>query len=87
MNDDRRAELRRAIKLIDEAISALDEAKGIIEECRDEEQEYFDNMPESLQSGDRGAAAQEAIDTMDSVADAIDNFVGEGYEALIEGVL
>lgn len=32
-----------------------------IEEVRDEEQDCFDNMPESFQAGEKGSAAEEAI--------------------------
>lgn len=40
MNKARRAMLQKAIE-------AIDEARALIEECRELEQEAFDNMPES----------------------------------------
>lgn len=47
-----------------------------LEECRNEEEDAFDNMPESLQDGERGEAMQEAISAMEdadsSIQDAID---------------
>ena len=36
-----------------------------------EEQEAFDNMPESLQGGDKGQDAQTAIDTLEQAKDAV----------------
>lgn len=41
MNDARRKEIEKALGLISEA-------KSILETARDEEQEYFDNMPENM---------------------------------------
>ena len=41
--------------------SVLEDAEAI----RDEEQEYFDNMPESLQGGEKGDTAQNNIDVLD----------------------
>lgn len=47
MNKARRAMLQKAIE-------AIDEARALIEECRELEQEAFDNMPESIQCSERG---------------------------------
>ena len=64
------AERRKAINT---AISSLEEIKATIEELQNEEQDYYDNMPESFQSGEKGekgeaaaGALQEAIDSVDS---------------------
>ena len=51
----------------------LREAQSIIECCKDEEEEAYDNLPESFQDGERGEEMQEYIDTMDEVLDAIDD--------------
>lgn len=37
----------------------------------DEEQEAYDNMPESLQDTERGERSQNAIDTLESVRDQV----------------
>jgi len=50
MNKDRRTEINKAIGMLQEALS-------ILETARDEEQEYYDNMPESLQGS--GASRQQ----------------------------
>jgi len=42
----------------------------------DEEQEYYDNMPESLQDSERGEQSQEYIDTMESALDDIESALG-----------
>lgn len=62
---------QRQKDLLDVAES-LQEALDRLSEVRDEEQEAFDNMPESLQYGSRGGAMQEAIDTMDEWESEID---------------
>lgn len=64
MNKARRKELNRAVEL-------LEEAQSIIESCRDEEQEYMDNMPENLQESEKYYAAEEAVDNMNEVYDVI----------------
>lgn len=64
MNKARRKELSRAVEL-------LEEAQSIIESCRDEEQEYIDNMPENLQESEKYYAAEEAVNNMDEAYDKI----------------
>ena len=39
---------------------------GVLETVRDEEQDAFNNMPEGIQNGDRGATSQNAIDELES---------------------
>ena len=58
MNKDRREELLDVSQLLDDAIDRLGE-------IRDDEQDAFDSMPESLQYSSRGDAMQEAINTLD----------------------
>ena len=58
-------------------ITLITNAMGIVEEAKDEEQDYFDNMPESFQNGDKGEAAEEAISYMEDSAQALDNAMDE----------
>ena len=76
MNKQRRKEIAQALAMVETA-------KGILEACRDEEQDYFDNMPESFQSGQKGEEAQAAIDAleeasslMEDVSNALDELAG-----------
>ena len=64
MNNDRRKNISAALELVAEAITALEEA-------RDEEQEYFDDMPENLQSSERGENAEEAVSILDNAIDEL----------------
>lgn len=73
MNKARRKELASIVELIEEARERLESVK-------DEEQEDFGNMPESLQDSERGETMQEYIDTMEELLDALDDGVDELQE-------
>lgn len=75
MNADRR-------KRIAEAAALVEQAQSILESCRDEEQEYYDNMPESLQSGEKGEKAQTASDALDSAVSTLEDVVSSIEEAV-----
>lgn len=49
----------------------VDTLKEEIEGLQEDEQNYFDNMPESFQQGDKGDAAQSAIDKLCEAVDAL----------------
>ncbi len=53
----------------------LDDLKAEVEGIRDDEQEAFDNMPESFQNGDRGADAQGSIDQLEEGIAAADEML------------
>lgn len=88
MNNQRRKAIAAALSTF-EALNLNDVANILadVEALRDEEQEYFDNMPEGLQGGDKGSMAEEAIgqleeaierlqeivDAVDTVVDALNN--------------
>lgn len=65
-------ERRKDIASIVEELEALQER---IEIVRDEEQDYFDNMPESFQSGEKGMAAEEAISNLDDAFGEMDTII------------
>lgn len=62
MNAMRRKHLARAIQMIYDA-------QEIIEMVKEEEQEAFDNMPESLQESERGETMYDNIDTLGEISD------------------
>ena len=65
MNKQRRKEIAKAIDLIEQA-------REILEAVLDEEQEAFDNMPESLQSSERGETMEEYISTIEDFLDYLE---------------
>lgn len=73
MNKDRRKEIQEVADRIGELATLRDELKDAIESIRDEEQDYFDNMPESFQYADRGLKAQEAVDALNEAIDLLDS--------------
>lgn len=78
MNRSRRKELKRAVDLINQA-------KEIIEMCRDEEQEAFDNLPESIKFSDRGEMMEDYVSeieyALDSIESAVDSLTDDVIEA------
>lgn len=76
MNKDRRARIQALIK-------KLEDIKEDIDFIKDEEQEYYDNMPESIQAGEKGDKAQEAVDNLDYAYSQIDEVI-EYLEGALE---
>ena len=71
MNKARRAQLEALLP-------QLEDVKDALELLREEEQDYFDNMPEGLQSSERGEAAENAVSAMDEAIGSLD----EAFEAI-----
>lgn len=60
-------------ELIDDGMEdAVDDIKNDIETIRDEEQEYYDNMAENLQGGEKGENAQNAVTELESAMNMLD---------------
>lgn len=76
MNNSRRKELSSLHE-------QLDFIKAEVERIRDEEQEYFDNMPESFQYGEKGEKAEAAIENLDNALSSLE----EVLDAIDEAVL
>lgn len=77
MNRERRTRLKaldfvglRA--LIADVKARVEVMREEVEAIRDEEQEALDNMPESLQEGERGEAMNTAIEQLESLIDGLD---------------
>lgn len=74
MNKDRRKQIDAIIKRLEEELTPLiEEIKTDIENVRDEEQDYWDNMPESFQNGEKGERAQASIDALEYVVSDIED--------------
>lgn len=69
-------------KHLTEAYELLEQARCIIEACRDEEQDAFDNLPEGIQASTRGEDMEENVAQMDDAISSIEeamDIVGEYY--------
>ena len=75
MNKARRKEIARAIEL-------MEQAREILEAVRDEEQETFDNMPESLQGSERGEAMGGYIYTLEECMETLDT---DSLQEIVDG--
>ena len=89
MNAKRRKNISQAIAFINYAKGKLEEAKDILETCAGEEEEYRDNMPESLQESEKAEKADEAVSnleestsTIEEVVDELDNQISELENAI-----
>ena len=60
-------------KAIEEIIDQLGMLKEQVESISEEEQEAFDNLPESIQYSERGDAMGEYVADLDDAASSIDD--------------
>lgn len=60
---------RKLLTLIEKDIS---EILSRLENIEESEQEAFDNMPEGIQNSERGEKAQETLDELSSMKDALE---------------
>lgn len=60
------------MKQMEEAAALLTAAKEAIESIKEEEEEAYDNLPDSFQEGAQGDQMQENINAMDEVIDNLD---------------
>lgn len=82
---------RNAIdSVINELIEKFEEIKAEaidqLSEIRDEEQEAYDNLPESLQESERGENMQNCIDALEYFMSDLENMEIEGTDDLIEEI-
>ena len=84
MNNQRRKDIDAALKLVADARAAIDALREAIEPIKEEEQEYYDNMPESLQGGEKGEAAQAAIDALENAMSDLEGIDLDAIEGALE---
>ena len=68
MNKNRRQQLNGLL-------DGLERIKDELEAVCEEEQDYFDNMPENLQGSIRGTESEEAIDAMNDAVSALEDVI------------
>lgn len=72
MNKSRRKEIEAAIKLLEAAQSSIEAARDAVETIKSDEEEYRDNMPETLQGGEKYERADTAVNNLEEVYEALD---------------
>lgn len=85
MNKDRRKEISKIVGLLQEISVKLDEAKLIVEQVAQEEREFYDNMPENMQSGDNGQKADQAASDLEEVQSTLENIDIDDLVGRLEG--
>lgn len=65
MNNDRRRQL-------EDVKDSLDEAIALLNDIKDEEQDAYDNLPESLQASANASKMTDAIDTIDDAISSVE---------------
>lgn len=66
---------------IDNAIQLAYKLQEEIENIQQDEQEAYDNLPESLQYSERGETMEQAIDNLDSALSSIEELIDYLTEA------
>ena len=89
MNAPRRKKLQAIIEAIEELKSQLEDQQTDLEELKDEEMEYFENIPENLQSSERyeraetsSSALEEAYDTLYNLISSLEDVTSSIQEAI-----
>lgn len=73
MNEKRRKSIAAVSLAASKIADCIERLQGMVEALQEEEQEYYDNMPEGLQAGEKGSAAQDASDALGSAVDCLVN--------------
>ena len=69
------------LKRIGDVLARMEEVKEEVAAIMEEEQEALDNMPEGIQSSERGDHMQNVIDTLSDAESDIDNAIS-GLEGI-----
>lgn len=85
MNKERRKQIKKVIAKLDEIQSLLEEVRSEIESIKDAEEEYRDNIPENMQSGERYERAEAACESLEEALSGFDNLEEPFWE--IQGYL
>lgn len=84
MNRTRRGEIAAVVKRLNGLAAELADLRDSVEMIRDEEQEYFENMPEPFQYGERGQAAEAALGGLDEALSALEDFDADAIVTSLE---
>ena len=68
-------------KQLDELISKIEDVKVELESIMSDEDEYRDNMPESLQESERYQNSEDASSSMEGAMEALDEAIEKLEEA------
>lgn len=75
MNKVRRANIKETVDLIERV-------KSVLESILDEEQDYYDNIPENLQSSQRAEDSEDAISNLEDAISNLEEAIGNLEEVV-----
>ena len=84
MNAARRKTIHDIIEKLEAIKADIEEAKEAVDSVASEEREAFDNMPEGVQSSDRGQQMEGNADALETAAYDLDIDIDSIIEALEE---
>jgi len=84
VNEDRRREIAALAPDLSQLADQVLRISGLVEQIRDDEQEYLNAMPEGLKSSDRGTAAESAIAALDQVLSDLQSIDTAGVLSSLE---
>jgi len=82
MNAERRNRIENLSTQLRGIQEQLTEIKDVLSNIRDDEQEAHDNMPEPIQAGAKGDAAQECVDQLSDAVDGLETLESEAGNAI-----
>lgn len=87
MNKARRDSLKLALGKIETLTAYIEEIKEDLQGVLDEEEEAYDNLPESIQGSERGEQMQEYIEALEEAIDSLDEFDPDELHTSIEEII
>lgn len=70
MNAKRRKQLANAVEVLNNVL-------GLLEEVTTDEQDAYDNLPESIQDSDKGEAMLENVDDMEDASSSLQDIIDQ----------
>ena len=80
MNSERRKQIEAIKERISSLVGDASEILSEVEDIRNDEQDYRDNMPESFADGDKGQKADDAIAALDEVVDGLQTLLDTDFD-------
>ena len=87
MNKQRRTSLAEISQRISDLTSEAETLRDALRDLCEEEQDYFDNMPEGLQGGERGESSQEAINQLEDAITTLDDMVSADIGGMVDNAI
>lgn len=84
MNKQRRKELSALEARLAEVSDMIENTKTDLEGLRDEEREYYDNMPENMQNSEKALASEYSADAMDEALNCMENAIDAISDAVVQ---